>query len=188
LACDVQPAAAAEAGVVTAKSGGLTVELRGDRAAIIRYLAGLVGSCRPLLQIDVFVPTGKELAAQVSSAAGQPPSRASILGTVQDLTGASIPDALVRAVARGEPEAGSSVRTGMNGDFVLVEISDGSYRLSIESPGFRTTLSAEIQVQAGCTYAFGDPFRLSVGASGEVMVESRKPDARCRGAKAKAKR
>ena len=68
-----------------------------------------------------------------------------IVGTVQDSSGANIPDATVTVTeeATGRKEA---TQTGPDGSFILSPLKLGAYTLSAEKQGFKTTTQSHIQV------------------------------------------
>ena len=68
-----------------------------------------------------------------------------IVGTVQDSSGANIPDATVTVTeeATGRKEA---TQTGPDGSFILSPLKLGAYTLTAEKQGFKTTTQSHIQV------------------------------------------
>src|SRR6201996_6598530 len=68
-----------------------------------------------------------------------------IVGTVQDSSGANVPDATVTVTeeATGRKEA---TQTGPDGSFILSPLKLGAYTLTAEKQGFKTTTQSHIQV------------------------------------------
>ena len=68
-----------------------------------------------------------------------------IVGTVQDSSGANVPDATVTVTeeATGRKEA---TQTGPDGSYILSPLKLGAYTLSAEKQGFKTTTQEHIQV------------------------------------------
>ena len=183
LSCDLRRAAAAEFGVrMPSADGALYNELRGDRASVIALLVSALEGCRPLLQVDTFVPPGPELAATASPGDGEAsvgckpcPRGACIQGRVTDQTGASIIGATVRVAVRGAAVAPGSIRTNEKGEFLLAGVPDGTCELSVEMTGFAGLKAAAFPVKAGATYLFDDPLEMTVGPDFETTTVSQEP-------------
>jgi hypothetical protein len=182
LACDVPRARAEAFGVRTGSREDLALELAGDRAGIVSVLASVVGNCKPQLQVDAFVPSGRELSSQAvvvpnGSADGCSPCPvgACIQGTLRDQTGASLPGATVRAIASGSA-APLSARSDASGNFLLSGVPDGRADVRIELAGFSALKVAPIQVKGGTTYLFDQPFELQVAQPPfETVAAPRQP-------------
>src|SRR5271157_2837343 len=84
-----------------------------------------------------------------------------ISGTVQDVSGAVIPDAAITVT----DQATGAVRTTSsmaNGDFVVTAIRPGTYRVKVEKTGFKTYERTEIVVAPNQRFALGS-LQLQVG-------------------------
>jgi hypothetical protein len=84
-----------------------------------------------------------------------------ISGTVQDSSGAVIPDATITVTN----EATSAVRTissMSNGEFVVTALRPGSYRVKVEKAGFKAYEQTAIVLSANQRYALGN-VQLQVG-------------------------
>ncbi|MCB9383117.1 MAG: TonB-dependent receptor [Bryobacterales bacterium] len=68
-------------------------------------------------------------------------------GTVSDTTGAVIPGVTVTLVSQ-ETNVGRTVSTNDNGDFEIPLLGPGVYRLTVESPGFRTYIADDVEITA----------------------------------------
>jgi hypothetical protein len=85
--------------------------------------------------------------AMVGLLAAQDP-RGRIVGRVIDASGASVPGAQVQAV---NLESGTVVAATANeqGNYVLMYIVPGRYRVAVEQPGFKRFERSEVEVRAG---------------------------------------
>jgi hypothetical protein len=95
--------------------------------------------------------------------------RGTITGTVSDPASASVPGAKI--VARNM-ENGSTfdTTTTTTGDYTITSLPAGKYEISIEAPGFKKELRADVQVQVAQTARVD--FRLQVGAASETITLS----------------
>ena len=82
------------------------------------------------------VRTGVLFLFAVSAASAQTTGTATIVGSVSDSTGARVPAAKVTVVNTETQFVSSSVATA-EGDYYVPYLSPGTYRLTIEVPGFR---------------------------------------------------
>jgi hypothetical protein len=73
-----------------------------------------------------------------------------IEGTVQDSTGAIVPNAKVVAT-NDQTQAKSEATANGSGNFVIPALQPATYSLSIEAPGFRQTVIKGIDVESGAT-------------------------------------
>jgi hypothetical protein len=71
--------------------------------------------------------------------------RATILGTLTDPTGASVPGARV-TITNIETHVSSSTETGTDGNYVIPFLVPGSYSLRLEKEGFKTTDRSPIEL------------------------------------------
>jgi outer membrane receptor protein involved in Fe transport len=69
----------------------------------------------------------------------------SLIGTVTDTSGASIPDAKIKVV---EVNTGKTrnVATSTSGAYVITNLDPGAYRLEVEQPGFRKSVRENVVV------------------------------------------
>ncbi|MEO8660151.1 MAG: carboxypeptidase-like regulatory domain-containing protein, partial [Bryobacteraceae bacterium] len=95
----------------------------------------------------VAIPSALSLRAQEVSA--------SINGTVYDPNGLGIPDAAVRAI-NGSTGLRLTTVSGNNGDFVLPSLPPGTYTLTTEKAGFKTS------VQSGVTLVVFQRARMDI--------------------------
>ncbi|MGH9628839.1 MAG: carboxypeptidase regulatory-like domain-containing protein, partial [Bryobacteraceae bacterium] len=71
---------------------------------------------------------------------------ASLQGVVQDTSGAMIPNAQV-TLENEATNVRQTTTTNENGRYVLASLSPGSYRLSVETPGFQTSVRTGMVLQ-----------------------------------------
>jgi len=93
----------------------------------------------------------------------------SITGTVSDATGAVLPNAGVAVLA---PETGIVRRTTTNsaGEYLATGLREGSYRVTVTAPGFKTSVAKGVVLRVGENIR--RDVKLAVGeASVEVVVE-----------------
>src|SRR6516162_3222606 len=88
----------------------------------------------------LFVPVAFALAALGQTFFG------SIVGTVSDATGGSVPNAIVAVVNTGTSER-RTAQTDAQGNYQLVNLVPGVYRIEIEKEGFRRLTRDQVQVQ-----------------------------------------
>ena len=100
-------------------------------------LAGKCSGWRLLLIVVLLTVVHAFSHAQVDTGA--------IVGTVQDSSGAQIPDATVTVIeeATGRKE---TTRTGPDGSYIFSPLHLGAYTLTAEKQGFKTTTQEHIQV------------------------------------------
>ncbi len=87
-------------------------------------------------------------------------------GAVTDPTGAAIADAKV-TVSNAATNLSVSVTTNSSGNYTLKELPIGSYKVTAEAPGFKTTSNSDVVLNAG-VIAHVD-FRLQIGKASEVV-------------------
>ncbi|HEV7398356.1 MAG TPA: TonB-dependent receptor [Pyrinomonadaceae bacterium] len=90
-------------------------------------------------------------------------------GTVTDPTGASIANAKV-TVTTAATDLSESAATNSNGYYVIKELPIGTYKLTVEAPGFKTASNAGVAINAG-TVSHVD-FKLLLGKTSEVVEVS----------------
>jgi hypothetical protein len=113
-----------------------------------RYAPWIVGlglcvfSCglppRALAQLPPAVP-----AASASGQSADPQSPGNISGTIVDQTGAAVPGAHVK-LSRQDQSPDQEVSSGNDGQFSFVNVSPGSFQITISSAGFTTQSSSGI--------------------------------------------
>jgi hypothetical protein len=92
-------------------------------------------------------------------------------GTVKDPSGAAVPEASVR-IAREGTQLRREVATDAEGNYRLLEIPAGEYRVEFERAGFRKTLRSGIMLSAGQSLRLDA--ELAIGSVTEtVLVEER---------------
>jgi hypothetical protein len=94
-------------------------------------------------------------------------STATVVGTVQDSTTASIPDAQIKLI-NDQTGTENDSKTGGDGRFVLTGILPGVYRLWIQRNGFATTQLSGITLNIGDTRNF--LIRLKIGPISESVT------------------
>lgn len=178
LACEVREVAATALGVrFGAHEDGL--ELRGERAAIVRLLSAILDTCRPLLQIDNFVPSRAELVAGLSApgltSGGSCRACAQagcIQGSVTDESGAAVEGVTVHAQPTSGAGETQTARTDEAGQFFLAGVSEGSYQLKVQNTVYALVWPRPFLVKPGFTYVFDSPFLLKVATVEESITVS----------------
>ena len=92
---------------------------------------------RYLLLLLVFLLSSFRLAAQATEG--------SILGTVTDSSGAAVPQATVR-VTSVETGAERVFETSSTGEYVVTNLSVGSYAVAIEAKGFQRAIHPPVSI------------------------------------------
>ncbi len=87
-------------------------------------------------------------------------------GTVTDQTGAAIPNAKVTVTNRGT-NLTNTVTTNQSGAYMARELPIGSYKISVEAPGFRTKVNSNVPVNAGVVSHVD--FKMEVGQATQVV-------------------
>ena len=90
-------------------------------------------------------------------------------GLISDASGAVLPGVVI-TVRDDSTGLEMSVRTGPAGRYRLAAIPAGTYRLTVEAPGFRTEIIEQLKVDVGRTLV--RDFRLTIGASSETVIVS----------------
>jgi hypothetical protein len=92
-------------------------------------------------------------------------------GTVQDQTGAVVPNATVRAV-NVKTQVTAQATSNAEGIFVLAALQPGVYNLTVEAAGFRKFDLTDIQLDAGATVS--EIVKIEVGPTTEaISVEAK---------------
>lgn len=117
-----------------------------------------------LLSVLIFTPTGKMFAQFLDQGA--------ITGTVQDQSGALIPDAQVTLVS---PDTGFKLVTkaDRSGVYVFSPIKIGNYTVTTSAPGFETTVQTNIMLSLGQRLNISP--RLKPGAVSETVTVTDAP-------------
>src|SRR5260370_7878285 len=87
-------------------------------------------------------------------------------GTVTDPTGAAIANAKV-TVTNPATDLNLSTTTNSSGNYTVKEVPVGTYKLTVEAPGFKSVSNNGVQSNAG-TIAHVD-FKLQIGKASEVI-------------------
>jgi len=96
-------------------------------------------------------------------------SQGTILGHIQDPTGAAVPGARVTAT-NVNTNVASHFTTNSTGDYVLVDMIPGTYQVKVESDGFKTEVSSNLILEVDQTLR--QNFALQVGQIMEVTTVS----------------
>ena len=101
---------------------------------------------------------------------GQVGTQATITGSVSSSNGARVPDAVVTAsnLATG---AVSRQQTGQDGEFTILALPIGSYRVVVEAPGFKHWENSEVTLTVGSRVRV-EPVLEVGGATETVSVQS----------------
>jgi hypothetical protein len=87
-------------------------------------------------------------------------------GTITDPSGAAIANAKVTVVNLGT-NLSVTVTTNDTGSYTVKELPPGSYKISVEAPGFRTSSNADVTLNAGTTARVD--FKMQLGETREVV-------------------
>jgi len=93
--------------------------------------------------------------------------RGTMRGLVKDTTGAVVPGASVTAVNVGTNNEFKTVSGAGTGEFTIPSLPGGTYRVRVESPGFKTFLQDGIDLAAGGAASLD--VVLQVGASADTI-------------------
>jgi outer membrane receptor for ferrienterochelin and colicin len=91
---------------------------------------------------------------------------AQFTGTVTDPTGAAIANAKV-TVSNPATDLNLSATTNSSGNYTVKEVPIGTYKITVEAPGFKTVSNAGVTANAG-TIAHVD-FKMLIGKASEVI-------------------
>jgi len=115
---------------------------------------------RLVLLLSVFLVVGLQVSAQ----------DATIVGTVTDPSGATIPNATIR-ITNTETGRVATFPTNMVGEFVAPSLAIGHYVVRAEADGFRPVEQKDVVLQVGDRTRLD--FKLQIGAAAEaITVES----------------
>src|SRR3954464_8729046 len=84
----------------------------------------------------------------------------SIVGSLQDQTGAAVPDASL-TITNNETGQTRDTKSDAQGNFTITNVLPGRYEVRINATGFRTVTQKSLDVSAGATARLD--FRLEVG-------------------------
>ena len=88
-------------------------------------------------------------------------------GTIQDQSGAVVPNAKLTAVNEGT-QVRTEAATDAQGQFVFPDLQPGFYSLTVDASGFRKTVLSKIELNVGATIA--EIIKLEVGQTSESVV------------------
>ncbi len=129
-----------------------------------------------LSRIRAILPLAIVIFAALSPLAGRLPAQsmaATISGTVKDQSGASVPDAKVDFTNRATNQI-RSVQTNESGLFVLPDIEEGAYDVSVGKAGFKKLIRAGIAVNPQDRLSLGEMI-LQVGAPTDSVTITADP-------------
>lgn len=89
-----------------------------------------------------------------------------LTGSVTDPSGAAVPNAKV-TVTNPNTSFTNSASTNDGGVYTVRELPIGTYKMTVEASGFKTSSKSGIEVNAGVTYRLD--FKLEVGGATEVI-------------------
>ncbi len=92
----------------------------------------------------------------------------SIIGSVKDSQQAAIANAKV-TLSNLQQGTAREIQSGMDGTFVFTQVQPGSYKVTVESPGFKKFEQTDVKVFANDRLALGD-IVLAVGGLNEVVT------------------
>src|SRR5579884_1965709 len=111
------------------------------------------------------------LGLAIAAAASAQDFRATLSGQVTDPTGASVPDASVRATNR-ETNQSVDVKTNADGHYTIPYLAPGNYNVEVTAPGFQKLVREDIVLRVADKIDL--PLQLTVGQmSQEVTVTGR---------------
>lgn len=93
-------------------------------------------------------------------------STATVVGTVTDATGASIPNAAVTVRNQNTGEERSTV-TDATGSYVVPSLTVGTYRVEVKSPGMQSVVASDLVLEVGSTVR--QDFALKVASTSETV-------------------
>jgi len=93
-------------------------------------------------------------------------STATVVGTVTDATGASIPNAAVSVRNQNTGEE-RSTSTDASGSYVVPSLTVGTYRVEIKSPGMQSVVASDLVLEVGSTVR--QDFALKVASTSETV-------------------
>src|SRR5216684_1396690 len=93
-------------------------------------------------------------------------STATVLGTVSDATGASVPNAAVTVRNQNTGEERATV-TDATGSYVVPSLAIGTYRVEVKSPGMQTVVASNLVLEVGSTVR--QDFSLKVASTSETV-------------------
>src|SRR5258708_24989779 len=93
-------------------------------------------------------------------------STATVVGTVSDATGASVPNATVTVRNQNTGEERSTA-TDASGSYVVPSLAVGTYRVEVKSPGMQTVVASNLVLEVGSTIR--QDFALKVASTSETV-------------------
>src|SRR3954447_5650466 len=91
-----------------------------------------------------------------------------VLGTVQDAQGGVIPGATVTLISDTRATRSAPVQTSASGDFVIPNVTAGTYTVEVTMPSFKTLQRSGVQVSAGERVTVGT-LVIDIGAASETV-------------------
>src|SRR4030095_7827297 len=116
----------------------------------------------PMLVLAMAVVMTSALSAPAQITTG------SVAGTVKDAQGGVIPGATVTLINEAQDTRSTAVVTNDTGDFVVPNVSAGTYTIEVAMPSFKTLKRAGIIVNAGSRTTIG-ALTIEVGGTSEVV-------------------
>ncbi len=98
-------------------------------------------------------------------------NRASIIGTVEDLNGAAVPNAKV-TVTNNATAVSREVSANDSGGFAVTNLEPGTYRVSIEASGFKTLALSMVTVETNARVPVQARFTELAGVGNNVVTVS----------------
>src|SRR5258708_5239520 len=89
-------------------------------------------------------------------------STATVVGTVSDATGASVPNATVTIRNQNTGEERATV-TDATGSYVVPSLAVGTYRVEVKSPSMQTVIASNLVLEVGSTIS--QAFALKVSST-----------------------
>jgi len=92
----------------------------------------------------------------------------SVAGTIKDAQGGVIPGATITLVNEGQGTRSSPIVSNATGDFVVANVSSGTYAIEVEMPSFKALRRSGISISAGERVMIGE-LTLEIGDAEEVV-------------------
>jgi hypothetical protein len=92
---------------------------------------------------------------------------ATLRGTVVDSEEAIVTNSHISAILQGGEPATRTATTGSAGDYLLTELTPGTYQIKVETAGFKTVVVNDLSIAAGDTQEL--KFTLETGSPDELI-------------------